>query len=102
MEELPRIEREIWQQYRPTVVVLGVARGEGVSTLRPFAVQALLTYSVVPDAGRSITRLFGADSSIPRTYVVGRNGTIVYQTLGYMPGDFERLVAAIRNEVERK
>lgn len=64
------MEKEIWREYQPTVVLVGVARGENDALFRTFNDQAHVTYSIVPDPERAITRLFGSNSGIPRTYVV--------------------------------
>ena len=83
--ELPRMERDIWQQQQPAVIVVGVARGQDAGVVGNFNA-AHVTYSLVPDPDLSITRLFGDERGIPRTYVAGRDGRIVYEAMGYSSG----------------
>ena len=99
--ELPRLEKEVWQRHACDVAVVAVARGESVSKLREFNPGSRLTFSLVPDPDRRLTKLFGGDDSIPRTYLVNRAGVIVYQSFGYTAAGFEKLVAEIDREVER-
>jgi peroxiredoxin len=101
VEELPRVEQEIWRKHGDKITVLAVARGESSEVVRKFNEQARFTFSLLPDPSRTITRLFGGDDSIPRTYVVGRSGSIVYQSFGYTPSNFGRLVDAVDREVKR-
>ena len=98
VEELPRVEREIWQRFRSDVTVIAVARGERRDRVLAFNERAKLTFSLVPDPGARITSGFGP-GVIPRTYVVGRSGRIVYQEIGYNASAFPRLVAAVERAV---
>ena len=100
VQELPRVEQEIWQKHRGRIAVLAVALGESAGTVRKFNDRAKFTFSLVPDPNRAIARMFGGDDSIPRTYVVNRAGSIVYQSFGYSPSGFDKLIEAVDREVE--
>src|SRR5207244_1817476 len=58
VEELPRVEREIWQRFRPEVVVIAVARGEDAAKIREFNARANLTFALVADPTRHISQAF--------------------------------------------
>ncbi len=100
-EELPRVEREIWQRFRPDVAVVAIATGEGLAKVDEFNRTAKLTFSLVADPKNEIARRFGGDDAIPRTYVIDRSGTVVYQALGYGEGPFAPLVSAVAQAVAR-
>lgn len=100
VQELPRVEREIWQKHRGEIEVLAVARGESAESVTKFNDSAKLSFSLVPDPHRDITRLFGGDDSIPRTYVVNAKGSIVYQSFGFTRHEFELLARRIDRETE--
>jgi peroxiredoxin len=102
VEELPRVEREIWQRYRPDVAVVAVARREDAAKIRAFNQRAKLTFALVEDPRGSISRRFGGDYSIPRTYVIDRAGVIVHQTIGYGDQSFADLVAAVDRAVAQR
>ena len=54
---------------------------------------------MVPDPQKQITRRFGGDAPIPRTFVVNRDGVIVYQGLGYSEKRFKALEDAVEREL---
>lgn len=43
-----------------------------------------------------------ATQYIPRSYVIGRDGTILFQTVGFKEEEFAQLVSAIEKELARK
>ena len=98
--ELPHVETELWQAFRGRgLVVLAIAREESADKLRPFAAKLGLTFPLVPDPDRKIFSLF-ATNFIPRLYVVGADGRIKFQSVGFDDADFPKAVAAVRQELE--
>ena len=98
--ELPRVEKELWQAYRGRgLVVLAFAREEGADKLRPFAAKLGLTFPLLPDEERRNFKLF-ATNYIPRLYVIGADGRIKFQSVGFDEGEFPAAVAAVRHELE--
>lgn len=95
MDELPRIDREIWQRWRPRVDVVGIAVGESPQRVEDFSRRAHFTFSLVADPDATIARRFGANHTIPQTFVIDRRGTIVYQTIGDGQPGFQHLVVAV-------
>ena len=100
--ELPRIEKEILEAHRNDVAVVAFARGETAERVRDFNRSANLTLTMVADPQKQITRRFGGDAPIPRTFVVDRGGTIVYQSVGYGEKKFGELLAIVAIEVARR
>ena len=97
--ELPRIEKEILEPHRNDVAVVAFARGETAERVRDFNRSANLTLTMVADPQKQITRRFGGDAPIPRTFVVNRDGVIVYQGLGYSEKRFKALEDAVEREL---
>lgn len=98
-EELPRVERELWQAFRPRgLIVLAAAREEGADKLKPFAAKLGLTFPLLPDPDRRIFNQF-ATAYIPRLYVIGADGRIKYQGVGFDGDEFRRVVAAVQQEL---
>lgn len=99
LAELPRLENEIWRKYKSdNFVMIGISRAEPQRTVAKFAAKQGLTYRIAADPDRRIYDLFAA-AGIPRTYVVGRNGKIAFQSVGYRPDDFDRLKQVIAREL---
>jgi peroxiredoxin len=98
--ELPHVEKELWQAFRGRgLVVLAVAREEGPDKLRPFAAKLGLTFPLLPDPERKIFNLF-ATNYIPRLYVIGADGRIKFQSVGFDEVEFRTAVAVVRQELE--
>ena len=98
--ELPHVEKELWQAFRGRgLVVLAIGREEGADKLRPFAAKLGLTFPLLPDQERKIFRLF-ATNYIPRLYVIGADGRIKFQSVGFDEGEFRTAVATVRQELE--
>jgi hypothetical protein len=50
---------------------------------------------VAADPELSIYSKF-ASKFIPRTYLIGRDGTILYQSVGFDEDEFDRLLSAVK------
>jgi peroxiredoxin len=97
--ELPRVEKELWQAFRARgLVVLALAREEDADKLRPFAAKLGLTFPLLPDPDRKIFRQF-ATNYIPRMYVIGADGRIKFQSVGFEEAEFKTAVAAVEREL---
>jgi peroxiredoxin len=101
VEEMPRLEAEIWRRFQPQLVVVGIALGEEPAKVKDFSRQSSLTFPLVADPKRKIARRFGAGNSIPQTFVISRSGVIVYQTLGYDRQTFDHMVSAAERALAR-
>jgi peroxiredoxin len=97
--ELPHVEKELWQAFRGRgLVVLAIAREEGPDKLRPFAAKLGLTFPLLPDQERKIFNLF-ATNYIPRLYIIGADGRIKFQSVGFDEGEFRTAVATADREL---
>ncbi|OIR01516.1 thiol-disulfide oxidoreductase ResA [mine drainage metagenome] len=91
-EELPRVQRELWQAMKGQgLVVLAVDRQESATKVASFVKAKGFTFPVMLDTDRKIFARYATDY-IPRAYLIGPDGRIVYQTIGYDPADFDTLV----------
>lgn len=104
VEEMPRIEREIWQRFKPDVALIAVAMGETPHAVREFNKQAKLTFPLVADPLLAISREYGGGEKggVPRTYVIDRSGVIVYETKGYSEKRFLDTIDAVERAVARR
>ncbi len=99
--EIPRLEKEIWEKYKSKrFVVLGIAREQSREEISKFKDQQGITYPIAPDPHRDVYKLF-ADAGIPRNYVVGTDGTILYQTVGYDAAEFDALKKIVERELAK-
>ncbi len=98
--ELPELQKTVWEPFRNTgIEVLAVGREHTAAELDTFRMRHGLTFDFAPDPDRSIFRLY-ADRFIPRTILVGRDGRIAFQTLGYKPGDMDTLALRVSDALK--
>lgn len=103
LAEMPRMEREVWQKFKssPDFFMVAIAREQTADEIVPFMKENRLTFPVAPDPEREVYRLFG-NAGIPRSYVVGRDGRILYQSVGYDAGDFSKMKSVISKALAKK
>lgn len=101
LAELPRVEREIWERFRSKgLIVLAVGREHTPEELVEFNTERKFTFLLAADPQRKVYDTFAA-KKIPRSYVLGADGKIAYQSVGYSTPEFERLIAAIERELAK-
>lgn len=100
--EMPRMEREVWQKYKSDArfVMVAVAREQTEDEISGFVKNAGYTFPVAADPQRATYKLF-ASEGIPRSYVVGADGKIVFQSVGYNAGEFDKLNSTIAAELKK-
>jgi peroxiredoxin len=99
MEEMPLIERDVWQQYQAAgLVVVGIGREHSVQELTKFKAAKHLTFLIVADPKREIYGKY-ATQYIPRCYLIGKDGVIKYAAMGYNPNDFAKMKKLIAAEL---
>ena len=103
LAEMPRMEREVWQKFKtsPDFFMVAIAREQTEDEIAPFMKENRLTFPVAPDPEREVFKLFG-DGGIPRSYVVGRDGRILFQSVGYDEGDFAKMKSVISKALAKK
>ncbi|MBN1396667.1 MAG: TlpA family protein disulfide reductase [Bacteroidetes bacterium] len=100
MSELPRVESDIWQKLGASdFVVIAIGREHTMNELIEFNREKKFSFLIAPDHEREVYGLF-AKAYIPRNYLIGRNGRILYQSQGYTPEDFKELIRFIKAEIE--
>jgi peroxiredoxin len=99
--EIPLLEKEVWQKYKSDkFFMVGIAREQSLQEVTGFKTKQGITYPMAPDPHRDIYKLFG-DAGIPRSYVVAPNGNILFQSLGFDPGEFKEMKKVIEQELAK-
>ncbi|MDR3636352.1 MAG: sigma-70 family RNA polymerase sigma factor [Isosphaeraceae bacterium] len=98
--ELPKLEREIWKpNQKRGLIVLAIGREHTQTELTEFLREHKLSFSIGPDPKRAIFEQY-ATQSIPRNYVIGPDGRIAHQSLGYSQARFQGLIEAVEKELD--
>jgi len=100
-EEMPQLAARIWEVYggRGDFTMISIAREEAAETIAPFVAEHGYGWPFAPDLDRSVFARY-AEAYIPRNYVIGRDGTILFQGNGYDEDEFEAMVELIARELE--
>lgn len=99
--EFKRIPDEIVRAFEgEDFVLLAISREEPMETVTAFMKENGYTFPVGIDPDRSIYAKF-ALNSIPRNYLIDKQGKIVSAEVGYTPAHFDELIARIKTELAR-
>ncbi len=99
--ELPLIETNIWKKLKSQgVAVLVVGREHAVDELRDFKKKQKLTVPIAGDPKREVYGKY-AENTIPRNYVIGKDGKIAFVGTGFNAAEFEDMVKLIEKESEK-
>jgi peroxiredoxin len=90
MLELPVLQKNIWDKYKNRndfeLIILGREHNE--EEVSKFVKTKSFTMPFAPDPERKIFSLF-ATQSIPRNVIVGKDGKIIFQSIGFTPEEFK-------------
>jgi peroxiredoxin len=100
-KELPEVQKQIWDKYKdnPNFVMLVFGREQTADELNKFKKENHYTFPIIPDVKRKIFSLF-AEQSIPRNFVIGPDGKIIFESIGYTPKDFQNLMDVLARNVQ--
>jgi len=100
--ELPHLQR-IWTQFRVNQAfrMLVMGREETAETVGAFRAKHGFTFPLAADPDGSTFRRF-ASELIPRTYLIARDGTILYQSTGYYKTELAKLETLIAAELKKE
>jgi peroxiredoxin len=100
-KELPHLQA-IWEEYQSNdnfqMVVIG--RNELDTSLKKFRQERGYTFPMASDGNEEVYRRF-ATQSIPRTYLISREGTILFQWTGAWEEDIAKLKKFLKKELAR-
>lgn len=96
-EEMPHLEKEVWQAYKDKgVVLIGVDRDEPLQKVIAFHKDMKISYPLALDPGADIFgRFANKKSGVTRNVVIDRDGRIAYLTRLYAPQEFSSMLKAI-------
>ena len=101
-DEMPHLKEQVWEVFGGEgFAMVSVARQETADVVAPFAQKYGADWPFALDLERQAFALY-AEAFIPRNFVIGRDGTVVYQSSGYEEPDFAEMLAVIRRELARE
>jgi peroxiredoxin len=90
--EMAEIEKSLWPKFKDVkgFALLAIGREHSDAELIEYNQTKGFTFPLYPDKDRKIFDLF-AVQFIPRTYLINREGKIIYMTMGYNEEEFRQL-----------
>ena len=103
LKELPQVQKQIWDVYKdnPDFQLFVIGREHNEADLKKFNEKRGFTFPLYPDKNRAIFASF-AKNSIPRNYLIGKDGKVVYTSKGYTPAEFAELIGMIQSSLQTK
>jgi thiol-disulfide isomerase/thioredoxin len=100
-QELPHLQA-IWDEFQSNgdFRMLVVACRESDDVVNAFRQKHGFTFPIASDQDRGVYSKF-ASQYIPRTYLISRQGAIVYQSAGYYEQELVKLKKLIRKELAK-
>lgn len=90
--ELPVLEKNIWNKHRnnENFVLLVLGREHDEKVLKEFAASKGYNLPFTPDPKREVFSKY-AEISIPRNVIIGKDGRIAWQSIGYTETEFREM-----------
>jgi len=97
-QELNAVEETLWPKFRGNrdYFLIAIGREHTLKEVSEFGREKGLSYPLAADPDRSIYSLF-ARRFIPRNIIVGRDGKIVHESMGFPEGKTVELISVIGN-----
>lgn len=81
-------------------VILVIGREHNEKELKEYNEKKQFTFPIYPDPSREFTSKF-AKQNIPRTYLVNRDGEVIFSSVGFKEKEFNELTNLIHNELSK-
>jgi len=99
--EMPNLEKDLWQPLRDKgLLLVSVGREHSIAEVADFQKKKGLSFLFVADPKREIYSKF-ATQYIPRNVLIGKDGHIKFQSVGYSDQEFPELIKAAKEELAK-
>ena len=97
-KELADVQSTLWPKYKDNkdFVMLVIGREHTDADLQKYNERKKFTFPLYPDPKREVFSLF-AEKSIPRAYLFGKDGKLLYSSIGYTTEEFQKLMETIES-----
>ena len=100
MKELPHVQKEIYEKYKdnPDLRLLVIGREHTWDDLNQFKEKKGFGFDLFPDPKRTVYSKF-ASRFIPRNFIVGKDGKIVYASVGFEGKEFRKMLDVLKEQL---
>ena len=91
-QELPVLQAKVWEKYKnnPDFALIVLGREHSEQEVKDFVKKKNFTMPFAPDPDRGIFKLY-ASQNIPRNVIIGKDGKIIFQNIGYTKEEFDKI-----------
>lgn len=95
VEEMPLLQSLVWDRFQDAdFAMVAVSRAETSDVVEPWIAEKGFTFPVAIDPDRTSYAKY-ASAYIPRSYVIGPDGRILFQSQGYEEAEFATMIETI-------
>lgn len=100
-KELAEVQKTLWPKYEndKNFVLLVIGREHTDAELTKYNEKKGFTFPLYPDKSRAVYGAF-AKNLIPRSYLIDKNGKVIYATKGYTDEEFSEMMDAIKTALK--
>lgn len=100
-KELAEVQKTLWPKYEndKNFVLLVIGREHTDAELAKYNEKKGFTFPLYPDKNRAVYGAF-AKNLIPRSYLIDKNGKVIYATKGYTDEEFSEMMDAIKTALK--
>ena len=99
-EELKQVQKQLIDRFKgKDFLFLPISRGEKKDVVEAFRKKNNYTFPMGRDPEQSIYKLY-ASNYIPRNFVVGKDGKVIYVSVGYTPEEFAEMIKVIEGALK--
>jgi len=102
LKELPHLQNDIFIPYKdhPEFRLLVIGREHTAGELAKFKQTKTFTFKLIADPKREIYSSF-AEQFIPRNFLIDRDGTIIYSSVGFDEKEFDQLKSVLEAKLKK-
>jgi peroxiredoxin len=102
LKELPHVQSDIFEPYtnHPEFTLLVVGREHTTEELAKFKQTKGYPFDLIADPKRQIYSKF-AKQFIPRNFLIDRDGTIIYSSVGFKEDEFNELKQILESQLKK-
>lgn len=102
LKELPHVQTDIFEPYKdhPDFTLMVIGREHTAEELAKFKKEKGYSFDLTADPNRDIYSKF-AEQFIPRNFLIDRNGTIIYSSVGFKENEFNELKNILEAELKK-
>lgn len=101
-QELPVLQDNIWKKYmnNPGFALIILGREHSEKEVKEFVSKHKFIMPFAPDPGREIFKLY-ASQNIPRNVIVGKDGKIIFQSIGFTREEFSKIEKLLAENINK-